>query len=564
MSSSLPSISSRYRIEREIGRGGMGSVYLGSDTILDRRVAIKLLNSAHLDAPSAIPRFIQEGRVCAQLRSDNSVKIFDLGVNERGQPYLVMELLEGRDLAQELKQYQRMPVQQAASDILQACSALAEAHQLGIVHRDLKPHNLFVTTGARGERLVKVLDFGLSRLPKNTALTASGELLGTPAYMSPEQVEGRTDVDARADVWSIGVILYELVSGVRPFAAETIPHTTHRILYDNPPPLASVAHGVPPAFDALVARCMQKNPAARYRSIDELVRDLSAVAGQAFAAPLGLSQAPPAPGYGPPVANYGNAASAYPFAAHAGTGDVSIAAFSRSGASQTAAMGNKKGTSIFLVGAILGVGFVALAGLGVGGYFYFFDEADSKAAAAPKAGGTAAQGTANGSLANGQRGNAAAPAAPGVLPAIITADAGRGTAPAPGSADAGGGGVAIVDAGSPSPPSAGKVVWATSVNYQGGFTEANIHQKVDGAIVGCMTSLQSRLEATHPEWKKGAVVSIDYDLDGTILSVGAYNTQTVLADVMNPCLKSSLKGKTFGMPLKDAKYHHVSVQVYGK
>ncbi|MFO0666313.1 MAG: protein kinase [Polyangiaceae bacterium] len=569
MTQGLPTISARYRIDREIGRGGMGSVYLGSDTVLDRRVAIKVLNSAHLDAPSAIPRFIQEGRVCAQLRSENCVKIFDLGVNERGQPYLVMELLEGRDLAQELRTSGKVPFHLAASYMLQTCTALAEAHQLGVVHRDLKPHNLFLTRALPGAAdVVKVLDFGLSRLPKNTALTASGELLGTPAYMSPEQVEGRSDVDARADIWSLGVILYELVSGIRPFAGETIPHTTHRILYEQPPPLSAVASGVPPGFDAIVNRCMQKAAAARYANVAELVRDLSAFAqppafrASYLPAPPQVHSGPPgAVGWGPaaPHAAIQHPGSAYP-AVYAATGDVSIPSFSSTSQSATVGHGSK-GTNLFLIGTLLGVGAVALAGLGVGGYFLFLHEDGPVAAvaSAPEAKPKASGGTtdSSGVLSNGaQAPRSGSGTAPGTLPPLVAPDGGRAS-PTPGPTP-----VAVVDAGAPA-PSTGSVVWSTSINYQGGYTYALIHQKADGPIIACANANQSKLAAAHPEWKKGVHVTLDYDLDGTILSASATGW-SALSEILNPCLRAGLKGKSLGPPLQDSKYRHVSLDVSAK
>ena len=198
-----------------------------------------------------------------------------------------MEYLNGLDLDQVLAQRGQLPLEEAVEYLLQAMEAVADAHAAGIVHRDLKPSNLFVTTRADGSPLVKVLDFGISKAfdatgPKHVSLTATSMTLGSPLYMSPEQVRSSKTVDARTDVWALGIIAYELLAGVQPFEAETVTGLCAKIVADEPVPLRAVRPDVPPAFEAVVLRCLEKNPASRYQSVAEL-----AAALRPFASPEG-------------------------------------------------------------------------------------------------------------------------------------------------------------------------------------------------------------------------------------------------------------------------------------
>ena len=213
----------KYRIEGKLGVGGYGLVLRAHDDALDREVAIKILRTdLELDHEN-LARFLREAQSVVRLKSEHVVRIHDVGKLEDGAPYMVMELLHGSDLGTLLEERGRFTVAHAAELVLQACDALAEAHALGIVHRDIKPSNLFVTRRSDESELVKVLDFGISKSPTfegQMSLTQTASVLGTPSYMSPEQMRSARTVDARTDIWSLGVMLYELVEGHLPFEAE--------------------------------------------------------------------------------------------------------------------------------------------------------------------------------------------------------------------------------------------------------------------------------------------------------------------------------------------------------
>ena len=253
----------RYRIERTLGEGGMGLVLEARQLGLERRVAIKVLRAELARDEQALARFHREARLAASLDSRHVVRIYDLGVVETGEPYLVMELLDGEDLAA-IVERGPVPVEQATRWIAAACEALGEAHGLGIVHRDIKPSNLFVT---RGDRLV-VLDFGLAKLTAagNPFITREGMVLGSPRYMAPEQIRGARDVDGRADLWSLGATFYHLVTGRPPFPETSIDEVFSRIL-DGPP---VSLHDVPPTLAGTLARVLARDPAQRFASANEL------------------------------------------------------------------------------------------------------------------------------------------------------------------------------------------------------------------------------------------------------------------------------------------------------
>lgn len=296
-------IDGKYQVERVLGQGGMGVVLAATHLHLGSQVAIKCLLPEAVRNPEALARFVQEARTCARLRSENIVRVHDVGTLPTGTPFLVMELLEGKDLAELLVTRGPLPPDEAVAYVLQACEGLAEAHAEGIVHRDLKPSNLFVVprkTGGRGT--IKILDFGISKLmhppPENTDSfnrTSNDALLGSPYYMSPEQITQPTLVDGRSDIWSLGVVLYELCSGRRPFLAETAPSLLGKIISEEPPTVRSHRPEVPYWIEAIVQRCLQKDPAQRYQKIQELAQALSGGAnGDAFgataAAPSGEDQ----------------------------------------------------------------------------------------------------------------------------------------------------------------------------------------------------------------------------------------------------------------------------------
>lgn len=277
-------IAGKYRVDKLVGRGGMGVVVAAQHVALGQTVAIKLLAVGGLDDArkrEACARFLREGQSAARLTSDHVVRIYDVGTMDSGAPFMVMELLRGEDLATLLERQGPAPVEVAVEYVVQACDAVAEAHATGIVHRDLKPSNLFVSKRSDGRALVKVLDFGISKaiVPGSDAfegnLTATRSVVGSPYYMSPEQVRDAKRVDARTDVWSLGMILYELMTGEPAFNADTLPGICAAIAADTPTPIRERRPDVPPEIEAIVMRCLEKDPAKRFQTITELVKALN-------------------------------------------------------------------------------------------------------------------------------------------------------------------------------------------------------------------------------------------------------------------------------------------------
>ena len=219
-------LAGKYRVDRVLGSGGMGIVVAARHEQLGQFVALKFLREQALGNPEAVARFLREARACVKLRSDHAAKVLDVGTLETGAPYMVMEYLEGADLGAVLAKYGPLPVETAALYVVQACEAIAAAHAAGIVHRDLKPQNLFLARTVGGASRIKVLDFGVSKVIAGlemAGVTQTGSMLGSPLYMSPEQMRSSRDVDARADVWALGVVLFELLTQRWPFEAESIP-----------------------------------------------------------------------------------------------------------------------------------------------------------------------------------------------------------------------------------------------------------------------------------------------------------------------------------------------------
>jgi serine/threonine protein kinase/formylglycine-generating enzyme required for sulfatase activity len=272
-------IAGRYRVEHVLGEGGMGVVVAATQLQLDRQVAIKLRTGAST-SDSLRERFVREARAAARLRSEHAVRVLDFGTTEDGAEFLVMERLEGEDLAAVVARGP-LPLGDVVHFVLQACEALAEAHQAGIVHRDIKPANLFMTRRPDGRPCVKVLDFGISKLAEPArptgGLTGTREFFGSPYYVSPEQIRRPKEVDARADIWALGVVLYELATARRPFEAEQGSELLARILMDAPAPLRGPGSTLPDAFEAIVSRCLAKNPDDRYPSLGELASALAAL-----------------------------------------------------------------------------------------------------------------------------------------------------------------------------------------------------------------------------------------------------------------------------------------------
>ncbi|MEO8845067.1 MAG: serine/threonine-protein kinase [Kofleriaceae bacterium] len=258
----------KYRVEKIIGHGGMGVVAECTHLALGERVAIKMLRKDVLLDAEAVERFQREAQAAAKLKSEYVARVSDVGTFEGNIPYMVMEFLEGHDLGQLLDQRGVLPVPWATELIMQTAEALAEAHSLGIVHRDVKPTNLFVTWRPDGSALIKVLDFGISKSPMGTdmQLTQTQSLLGTPAYMSPEQMRSARLVDWRSDIWSLGSVLYELLEGRRPFEAESFSEMCVKVAVDPPAPMVNT----PIELQPVILKCLAKSPDQRYATMAEL------------------------------------------------------------------------------------------------------------------------------------------------------------------------------------------------------------------------------------------------------------------------------------------------------
>ena len=268
-SSPTPDHIGRYQVLERVGAGGMGVLYRGYDPKLDREVAIKvMLTDFSEDAEAMRPRFYREAKAVAKLQHRNIVTVFEF-VEDQKQPHIVMEFLRGVSLASRMKTQPALTVDDKLDIVAQLCSGLGYAHSQGVVHRDVKPANLFLLE----DGTVKLLDFGIAKLTSSN-LTRQGDVLGSASYMSPEQVAGSDSVDGRADVWSSGVVLYELLAGKKPFEGETPTNVIVKILKEEPPPIETLVFGLPKQLIAAVHHALQKDPAKRIGKADELSREL--------------------------------------------------------------------------------------------------------------------------------------------------------------------------------------------------------------------------------------------------------------------------------------------------
>ena len=261
----------KYRVESTLGFGGMGLVIRAHNLALDEDVAIKILREdVQLDEEN-IARFLREAKNAVRLKSEHVARIRDVGTFDDGRPYMVMELLEGLDLGKTLLDEDRIDATRAADLVLQTCDAIAEAHSLGIVHRDIKPTNLFLTKRRDGSDLLKVLDFGISKAQfgPDMSLTQTSSMLGTPAYMSPEQMRSARTVDPRSDVWSLGCVLYELVEGGLPFDAQSFAELCVMVSLEPHSPLQHA-----PQLAPIIDRCLAKASDDRYQNVGELAEAL--------------------------------------------------------------------------------------------------------------------------------------------------------------------------------------------------------------------------------------------------------------------------------------------------
>ena len=287
-------VDGKYSITRLIGRGGMGAVYEAEHLGIGRRVALKFVDREWAKDDTVASRFAREARAASSIESDHIVSVFDAGMDE-GRPYLVMELLRGEDLGTRLRRLTRIPVEDAAHVVAQVLRGLACAHAAGIVHRDLKPDNVFLTNRGDDPLFAKIVDFGISKFEKTKggttplALTQKGIVLGTPLYMSPEQAQAFADLDARADLYSVGAILFECLTGRPPHTGETYEQVIVSICIRDAPDLRAIVPNVPDVVAAFVARALARDRLARFQSAEAMLAGLREIApSDAMTRPLTL------------------------------------------------------------------------------------------------------------------------------------------------------------------------------------------------------------------------------------------------------------------------------------
>ncbi len=291
-------VDGKYVLERLLGQGGMGAVYAARHLKLGHAVAVKVMlaDAANHEAAS---RFVNEGRAAANIQNEHVVRVSDVD-EENGYAYMILELLEGEDLAQVLDRERRLPPHVAVGYAMQALDGVRQAHAQGIVHRDLKPSNLFLAKRQDGTAVVKVLDFGISKANSSNplgaapgALTSTKAMLGSPLYMSPEQLRSSKSVDARADIWAMGVIMFELITGKLPFMGDNLGELFAQILEVEAPPLRAHVPDAPQGLEAIVSRCLQRRPEARFQTVAELERELAPFANASSASPFAASAVAP-------------------------------------------------------------------------------------------------------------------------------------------------------------------------------------------------------------------------------------------------------------------------------
>ena len=276
-------LAGKYTVERVLGVGGMGVVVAAKHIHLGERVAIKFLLPHALVRPDVVERFLREGKAAAKMKSEHIARVRDTGTLDSGAPYLVMEYLEGQDLSALLRDKGTLPMEVAVDYVLQACEALADAHAAGVIHRDLKPGNLFLARKNDGTPVIKIIDFGISKLgvtgepgaPENGTgeMTQTAMMMGSPYYMAPEQMASARDVDARSDIWSLGIILHTLLTGTPPFKAPSVMEIFELILA-GAPPLRRALPSAPEGLEAILLKCLQRDRAQRYDNVAELAAAL--------------------------------------------------------------------------------------------------------------------------------------------------------------------------------------------------------------------------------------------------------------------------------------------------
>ena len=276
-------IAGKYKVLGLLGRGGMGEVVAAEHLHLHHTVAIKFLSPRTPVSPEIVSRFLQEARATVRLNNEHVTRVLDMGTLDSGLPFIVMERLQGHDFEFLIETHGPLSIEQAALSVVQACEALAEAHAMGLVHRDLKPSNLFLTERPDDRWFVKVLDFGISKLSEEhggEGITTTADVLGTPAYMSPELIRSAKLVDARTDIWALGLILAECITGKTVYQGTTKFAILASIAADPLPKLHLDRAGAPPELEKVILRCLEKDPDRRYQTVAELARDLVPFAGE--------------------------------------------------------------------------------------------------------------------------------------------------------------------------------------------------------------------------------------------------------------------------------------------
>ncbi len=296
-------IAGKYVIEGPCGRGGLAVVLSAMHLGLDRRVAIKVLLPEWAGDAEVVRRFVREGRTATRIKSEHVVRVFDVGTLESGAPYLVLEFLEGHNLEDIVTNWGPIAVPTAIDWVLQASEAIAEAHAHGIVHRDLKPANLFLTRRADGSACIKVIDFGLSKLTDPrlrgvSKITLPTDVMGSPHYMAPEQLRATCDADERTDLWALGAVLHELITGQPPFSGQTVAEICASVLTQPTPRISSIRANAPPGLERAILRCLEKDPEARFANVAEMAYAVApfgtAVSGRSYER-IARMAGPPAP-----------------------------------------------------------------------------------------------------------------------------------------------------------------------------------------------------------------------------------------------------------------------------
>jgi serine/threonine-protein kinase len=270
-------LAGTFRVSKVLGEGGMGRLYEAEHVRLDRRYAVKVIHRDYAGREDLLVRFDREARAMSRVRSDHVVDVVDVLRTPDGRPCIAVELLEGRDLEKFLEEKGKLSVREALPLFRQMCRGLAAAHAQGVVHRDLKPSNLFLSSDPGGGVTLKILDFGVAKLGDNDdKLTGTGAVIGTPAYMAPEQARGATDIDLRADIYSAGAVLYRLLTGKAPYGDDSSGATLVRLLEEAPPRPREVEKSIPEGLEAVIEHAMARDPDHRYATIEEFETALGA------------------------------------------------------------------------------------------------------------------------------------------------------------------------------------------------------------------------------------------------------------------------------------------------